>query len=120
MNNSVIDVEIAGVVRVNNLGLNPLDQKFDELYNFQQRHCIQAIVRQLVQVNILHPHSSRRRMGLPMQPGEWIAMRRVALRMPRSDALAQNREMDLATFLYQSGSGSTAAQHLIVWMSRDH
>src|SRR5579864_5629403 len=112
MDHSMVNVEVASVMRIDDLWLDAGHQILHQLYDLQQRYRIEAIVRQLVQENILHPNFVCRRMRLPLQSGQLIRIRGISLQVSRGYALSHNCEANLAALLHETGSRSAAAKNL--------
>jgi hypothetical protein len=65
----MINIEIARVMGIDHLWLNPPNQVLHKLYDLQKGHGIETIVGQSMQMNILHSNTRCGRMRLSVQRG---------------------------------------------------
>ena len=116
----MINVEVAPVVRVDNLRAYPRDQILYNLHNVQQGHCIEPVIGQLELEQFFHP----KRMGnlsasLP-EALQQIPICHLRTLASRSDPLSQDGHVNFMPLASQSRNRSAAPKNFIIRMGSDN
>ncbi len=114
MDDAVVDVQVARMVRVDGVRCEPVDELLDDLHDVEQRHDVEAVVRQVVEEEILHAESLRGARAVALEVVEEDALRLLSLRVARRDPLTEDRGIDVFPLRREPRHRPPGAEHLVV------
>ena len=117
----MVDIQIAGVMNVNHLGLvagDALLNLFDQIKPVER---IEAVVGQVQQLNSLGTKDGSSFLGRLRKCGEFIAgLIAITLLLAGSGAFGHDQHLHLDTGIGVPGDGAAAAQYFVVWVGGDY